>query len=292
MVTLQQLRYFREVAKNGHLTRTAENLYITQTTLSNTIIKLERELGVKLFEHVGRNLRLSEVGEQYYRYVNEALIALDNAQAVIADRKEDDQQSVSVAMTSSNIWSDLIYHFRAQHSGYSIRQIGCEDTLFRSMLINQEIDFVITGLDDLPLSGLKYRILREENLYLCVAKEHPLAQKEGVLLADTTQDAFISLPRNSGFRRFCDRLFERAGLPRNIAMECDYTLRGKLVEAGFSVAITTHSFYSKQMLGSDIVYIPILDEFARRPIALVWNPNHYLGRAAVDFRNYVISTIT
>ena len=292
MITLQQLRYFREVAKNGHLTRTAENLYITQTTLSNTIIKMERQLGVKLFEHVGRNLHLSEVGEQYYKYVNEALIALDNAQAVIADRKEDNQQSVSVAMTSSNVWSDLIYNFRAEHSDYNIRQIGCEDTLFRGMLLNQEIDFVITGLDDLSLSGLKYRILREEKLYLCVAKDHPLATKEGVFLSDTVNDAFIGLPRNNGFRRFCDHLFEHSGLPCNIAMECDYTLRGKLVEAGFGVAITTHSFYSKKMLGPDIAYIPILDEFARRPIALVWNPNHYLGRASMDFRSYVISTIT
>jgi len=292
MITLQQLRYFREVARNGHLTRTAENLYITQTTLSNTIIKLERQLGVKLFEHVGRTLRLSEVGKQYYQYVNEALIALDNAQAVVDDHKENDQQSVSVAMTSSNVWSDLLYHFRLQHSGYNIRQIGCEDSLFRNMLLDQEIDFVITGLNDLSLSGLKYRLLREDVLYLCVAKNHPLAEQSGVCLADTTNDAFISLPRNNGFRRFCDHLFEMAGLPCNVAMECDYTLRGKLVEAGFGVAITTHSFYVKNMMGSNITYIPITDKFARRPIALIWNPNHYLSRAAMDFRDYVISSIT
>jgi len=52
MVTLQQLYYFSELAKHGHLTRTAEKLYITQTTLSNTIINLEKQLGVKLFDRV------------------------------------------------------------------------------------------------------------------------------------------------------------------------------------------------------------------------------------------------
>ena len=69
-------------------------------------------------------------------------------------------------------------------------------------------------------------------------------------------------------------------------------MRGKLVEAGFGVAITTHSFYVKNMMDSNITYIPITDEFARRPIALIWNPNHYLSRAAMDFRDYVISSIT
>ena len=66
MVTLQQLRYFRELAATGHLTQTAERLYITQTTLSNTIINLEKQLGVKLFDRVGRTLQLNEAGRLYF----------------------------------------------------------------------------------------------------------------------------------------------------------------------------------------------------------------------------------
>ena len=66
MITLQQLHYFRELADSGHLTRTAQKLYITQAALSNTIANLERQLGIKLFERVGRGLRLSRAGELYY----------------------------------------------------------------------------------------------------------------------------------------------------------------------------------------------------------------------------------
>ena len=70
MITLQQLRYFKELAKTQHLTQTAERLYITQTTLSNTIINLEKQLGVKLFDRVGRNLQLNAVGQLYLKYVS------------------------------------------------------------------------------------------------------------------------------------------------------------------------------------------------------------------------------
>ena len=115
MVTLQQLKYFRELAKTCHLTRTAERLYITQTTLSNTIINLENQIGIKLFNRVGRNIQLSDAGKQYYKYVNEALIALENAQTAIDDFKENDRQNISVAMNSSNVWNEMIHGFRNKY---------------------------------------------------------------------------------------------------------------------------------------------------------------------------------
>ena len=291
MITLQQLRYFRELAKTCHLTRTAEKLYITQTTLSNTIINLEKQLGIKLFDRVGRGMQLSEAGKHYFKYVNEALISLDNAQTALDDFKEKDNQSVSVAMNSSIVWGDMIHDFRRLYGSYNIRQIDCDKALFHEMLLNQEIDFVIAGVGDIPLLGLKHKVLREEKLYLCVSKDHPLSEKKSIYLSDAKDESFIILPKTTCFRDYCDKLFEKAGLSYKVAAECDYTMRGRMVEAGFGVSLTT-SFYRKGLRHSrDIVYIPIVDDFARCPIALIWNPQHYLSRAARDFMDYVIKTV-
>ncbi len=291
MITLQQLRYFRELAKTCHLTRTAEKLYITQTTLSNTIINLEKQLGIKLFERVGRNIRLSEAGKQYYKYVNEALILLENAQTVVDDFTEKNQQNVSVAMNSSIVWADMIHDFRSLYRNCNIRQIDCDKALFHEMLLNQEIDFVLAGIGDIPMLGLKHQVLREESIYLCVSKDNPLSEKNHIHLSDAKDEAFIILPKTTCFRSYCDRLFEKAGLQYKVAAECDYTMRGKLVEAGFGVALTT-SFYKKgKRHGENIAYIPVIDDFARRPIAIIWNPQHYLSRAARDFMDHVIKTV-
>ena len=290
MVTLQQLRYFRELAATGHLTQTAQRLYITQTTLSNTIINLEKQLGVKLFDRVGRTMQLNEAGRLYLMYVNEALIALDNGENALGEYKDEYQQSVSVAMPISSVWSNLIHGFHKAYHHYSLRQITCEQSQFRSMLTDQKIDFVIAGVDDVPMSGLEHYIIRVEELFVCVPLNHPLASKSGVYLQEVRDEPFINLPSNNSFRIFCDELFKKAGIRYKAELECDYSLRGKLVAAGFGVAITTNSSRQQNTLGEDVVYIPLLDDFAKRPIAIIWNPRHYLSKAALDFRDYVMET--
>ena len=290
MVTLQQLRYFRELAASGHLTQTAERLYITQTTLSNTIINLEKQLGVKLFDRIGRTLQLNEAGKLYLKYVNEALIALDNGQNALSDYRSEHQQSVSVAMPISSVWSNLIHGFHTRYSSYSLRQITCEKNQFRPLLTDQQIDFVIAGVDDVPLSGLEHYVIRVEQLFVCVPLNHELAETEGIYLAQIKNEPFINLPANNSFRVFCDEMFKKAGIHYRAELECDYSLRGKLVAAGFGIAITTNSSRQQNTLGEDVAYIPLLDDFAKRPIAIIWNPRHYLSKAALDFRDYVMET--
>ena len=76
MISFLQLRYFQALAEEQHLTRTAEKLYISQTTLSTMISRLERELGVRLFDRQGGGLRLNKCGKEYLQYVNGALLML------------------------------------------------------------------------------------------------------------------------------------------------------------------------------------------------------------------------
>ena len=268
-VTLQQLRYFRELAANGHLTHTAEKLHITQTSLSNTIIHLEKELGVRLFRRVGRSLELSEIGEAYLRYVEEGLSSLDNGLTVVDDYLNRGNNSVSIAMSSSHVWTTLIRNFRTEYRDYSIRQVNCTRLQYRDLLISQETDLVIAGIDDLPLGGLEYTIFRREKLYLCVYKDHPFASRDSIYLEEA----------------------KKAGISPNASIECDYIMRGKLIEAGFGVAVTTGRSIDMNMLGNN-VFIPLSDDFAERPIAIIWNPKHYLGKAARDFRDYTLKTET
>ena len=289
MVTLQQLRYFRELAATGHLTHTAEKLHITQTSLSNTIIHMEKELGVKLFHRVGRTLELSEIGRLYLGYVEEALSSLDNAQIVVDDWLDRKNDSVSVAMSSSHVWTTLIRNFRTEYRNYSIRQVNCTRLQYRDLLINQETDLVIAGTDDLPLGGLEYTIFRREKLYLCVYKDHPFASRDSIYLEEAKNESFINLSETESFRILCDKLFERAGISPSASIECDYIMRGKLIEAGFGVAVTTGRAIGMNILGNN-VFIPLSDDYAERPIAIIWNPKHYLGKAARDFRDYTLKT--
>ena len=76
---LQQLQYFKALAEKEHLFKTATELYISPPALSATISRLEEELGVSLFDHVGRNIKLNKNGERFYLHVKNVLAELDQA---------------------------------------------------------------------------------------------------------------------------------------------------------------------------------------------------------------------
>lgn len=82
-----QIKYFRKVAELQHVSRAAEELMITQPTLTKTIRNLENELEVPLLDHVGRNIELSEYGEIVLKYTDIILNAVNDMKAELEDRK-------------------------------------------------------------------------------------------------------------------------------------------------------------------------------------------------------------
>lgn len=290
MITLQQLTYFRELAKSGHLTCTAEKLYITQATLSNVISNLEKQLGVKLFDRVGRGLQLNEAGEIYYQCVVQALDALEDGQARIDSLLHARDEKVTFAVNNSIVWAELIRDFQEAHRGYSVRQINCIDAgQTRNMLMNMEVDYAIAGTTDFALSGLKFQVFREEPVGVCLPANHPLAKREQVFLRELSGEKFINLPGEHPFQRYCDSLLHQAGVQCDVVMESDYRMSTPLVESGAGIALTTYSAYrlSSSFLGGRTVCIPVADEIAPRTIALIWNPDRRLSRAALAFRAFL-----
>ena len=108
---LLQLYYFKVLAEREHLTRTAESLMIAAPSLSATISRLENELGVKLFDRVGRNIRLNENGRILQRYVNEIFDALQNAKTELKDAGVRRDNCFTVASTAESLWTRAIQNF-------------------------------------------------------------------------------------------------------------------------------------------------------------------------------------
>lgn len=82
-MNISQLQYFCKLAELQHYTKAAEQLYITQPTLSNSIARLEEELGVPLFEKSGRNVRLTKYGKEFNKYATKALNALHEGSDIL-----------------------------------------------------------------------------------------------------------------------------------------------------------------------------------------------------------------
>jgi DNA-binding transcriptional LysR family regulator len=287
MITLLQLDYFRRLAASEHITATARELYISQTALSNMLSGLEKELGVRLFDRVGRSIRLNEAGRIYLEHVNRAFASLENGRAAVEELSQRKGRQISIAMASTQVWLPLLRAFHTACPDLALRQFTYSARELSQALADMTVDFVLAGEAEITGEDLEKTLIREESVCLCVPAGHPLAGRESLYLREVRDEPFISLTEDSPWRVFCDRMLEEAGVRVHTAVECDYTLRGPLVESGFGVALTSSAAREVDLLRPNR-YIRVADLCARRSIYLFRNPRRFLSSAAESFRQFCL----
>ena len=126
---LLQLRYFLEVAESEHVTHSAQKLRVSQPSLTQAISRLERELGVQLFEPEGRGIRLTEAGRFYSKRIAKAVGEIDSATSELARFDEERSSIVRINVVSaSNIVVDAVAEWRAQHPAAKFQIVSRETT--------------------------------------------------------------------------------------------------------------------------------------------------------------------
>ncbi len=285
MITLLQLEYFRKLAATEHITRTAKDLYISQTALSSMIIGLEKELGVQLFDRSKRTIRLNQAGKVYLKYVNDVFTAIENGRTALKDLTDSAEKQVSIAMGTSQVWLSMIHDFRKQHPEYAIKQYNLSREGLIEALHSMTVDFVIAGSFDIPDMDLARDFIKNDHIYLCVPGNHRLAGCESVFLKELENEKFIALPAETPWQYYCRDLFKQAGLNIQPMLECDYTIRAALIDSGFGVALTSGTAYEVDLLKPN-KYVRIADDFALREMSLFYNPQKYMSKAGMDFRKF------
>lgn len=287
MITFLQLDYFRKLAATEHITKTAQELHISQTALSSMIINLEKELNVQLFDRSKRTIRLNDTGRIYLKYVNDVFNALDNGRAAVQDINMSKEQSVRLATGSSSVWTPLFHDFCKAHPKHTLKQYNYTIPQLKKALLDMTVDFVIAGENDLGLEGMEKIWFKTDAVYLCVPQTHPLADRESIRMEELKNENFISLNEASPWDTYCNWLFSCAGFTPNIILECDYTLRASLIESNFGVALTSASAQEVDLLKPN-KYIKVANEYASRNMYLYHNPNRYMSSAAKDFQSFCV----
>lgn len=207
---LQQLRYFDEVARTQHVTNSAKKLNVAQPALTQSIRRLERELGVTLFERVGRNVRLTACGKALEKRIAPLLAALDELPeelAVVAGRE---QAAVHLAIESaSGLAVDAIAAYRATHP--NARFVVAQETASRRW------DLRIRTVRANGANPVARRFT--ERIGIAVPAER--AMGGSIELADLKDEPFICLAGSRAFREVCDEACAHAGFSPRVAFESD-----------------------------------------------------------------------
>jgi LysR family hydrogen peroxide-inducible transcriptional activator len=281
---LHQLRYALAVADSGNFTRAAERSNVTQPSLSQQIINLEREVGHKLFHRLGRKAVLTEAGAVFLERARRILFEVENAAKELSDHPALGRRITvgAIPTVAPYLLPSLIKRCRKR---YPNLQIDVRED-FRSHLLHA----VIEGDLDLAIAALPVKdrrlsveTLLTEPLLLVVGKDHPFAQQAAVQASDLANETFVLMGTSSSLatqiRNFCgDHHFE----PR-IGFRCAQVATVKaLVALGVGISILPRVAQAPEDRKS-LVYISLAVVAPTRELVVIRHLQRYQSRGVEQF---------
>ncbi len=283
---LLQLKYFCAIVEEGHMTRAAARLSIAQPALSASLGRLEKELGVSLFDRVGRNIYLNECGQSFYAFVSPALALLENAARSVDDFKQQRLDNLVLGSVSQTYLQDAIMAFKRRHPDIRISQFTIEPENADRELNQNDFDFLLIP-KYLDRPDFIQEVLYEDRFALALNTSHPLADQTEVRLADLKDESFISLPKGYAFRDFTDQICLAAGFTPCVAMECFHCQMLDLISAGLGVALVPESFRKKCLYNHTVKVLPLAGPPVIRPMLVSYKKARYMTKAARAFLEFL-----
>ncbi len=287
-VEWQQLEYFREVARQQHLTQAAAALSVSQPAVSRSIARLEKELGVPLFDREGRSIRLNRYGQVFLGRVERALTEVEEGQRELADMVGPARGTIAlgfIRILGTDLLPILLRRFRAQHPAVEFKLFeGSTITLIAELTSGDtDLCFMATHPEH---AGMRWVRLFDEEIFAVVPPDHRFAGRESIRLAELAGDPFITFKQGWGLRQLSDELCLQAGFSPQVTFEGEdvATVHG-LVAAGLGVALIPRTPAPREARG---VRLHVAEPRCERAIGLAWMDGRYLSAVATLFRDFVI----
>lgn len=245
-MTLQQINYFCAICEEMHYTKAANKIHVSQPSLSYAIKELEQELGVKVFKRRGKQVELTECGEIFYQYAQRALECLNEGIQAVETKKNEDQKQINIGYLFS-ISVDFLAPLINEYFGY----IGRCDQLMNFLPCKQpqvvealqcgrfDIAFVTDDIQSrLINTSIEMIPVCQQEMFIVVRKNHPLAQKSSVLFSEIKNENFVAINPGKGLRIHMDQYFQKMNAqPRIVFAVDDSETLLSYVEAGVGIAI-------------------------------------------------------
>lgn len=287
---LKQLQYFMEVAKREHISEAAADLHVAQSAISRQIANLESELGVKLFGREGRNIKLTPIGRIFYDHTQTAMKAIEHATKQVEEYLDPDRGQIRIGFPTSlanHSLPTVISSFKNQHPNvaFHLRQ-GSYHYLIDSVK-KREIDLAFLGPVPREDPDVEGDILFTENISVLIPDDHPLAERDRILLSDLQNDSFVLFPEGYVLRDIAMDACKQAGFTPRISSEGnDLDAIKGLVSAGMGVTLLPEStFYSSTPRFT--VKLPIEVPEVRRTVGIITPRHRELAPSEKVFHQFV-----
>ncbi len=263
-----QLRYVCAIADTGSFSRAAERCQIAQPSLSQQILKLEEDLGARLFDRLGRSVRLTEAGSAFLPHARSILNQMETARSSVADKAEDVRGSVAVGAIPT-IAPYLVPRyttgFTKRYPEAQLRIVEETTAILIEGLRDLSIDLAILALP-LRHKDLEVFPLRTEPLFAVLPKDHPRAGAESLGLKDLRGESFVMLRDGHCFRDLSMAACTQARVNPQIAFESgQFSSLFAMVAAGVGISLAPEMAIDRN---AGCRYVRINDARATRTIVV------------------------
>ena len=284
---VHQLRYFCAVAETGSFTRAAEREQVAQPSLSQQIMKLEVELGVRLFDRLGRAVRLTDMGQVFLPRARAILSEMRAAKEEVAEK----QSTVSGPVCVGVIPTIAPYFLPARIAQFSRQYPEASITVVEDVTVHL-MDQLRAGLVDLAIIALPARghdldsfPLLTERLFAILPKGHRLARRRTLRMKELREEPFLLLRDDHCFRDTSIEVCKRARLNPQIVFESgQFSSIMGMVGAGMGISIVPEMAVEAK---PDCSSVLIADERASRTIGVAAVKGHFLSRVPRAFLEHL-----
>jgi DNA-binding transcriptional LysR family regulator len=264
--TLHQLKVFAAAARHGSFTRAAEELFLTQPTVSMQIKQLTKSVGLPLFEQVGKRLFLTEAGRELFATCRQIFENIAEFEMKVADLKglKQGQLRLAVITTAKYIIPRLLGPFCQLYPGIDISlQVTNHERILERMTANLDDLYIMSQIPD--QMDISFEPFLENPLVVIAPLNHPLAQEKNIPLTKLADQPFIMREPGSGTRRAIQNLLEEHNIQVKVKLELGSNEAIKQAIAG-GLGI---SVLSRHTLLTDAAEFSILD-VEHFPIQRTW----------------------
>lgn len=267
-LTIRQLQIFDAVMRRQSFTRAADVLHLTQPAVSMQMRQLEEQIGVPLFDQVGKQIQPTDAGRELHRHaiiIAAKMQDLSAAMEEFSDLRRGELDLV-VASTANYFAPKLIAAFCRQHAKVQVRlQVSNQERIL-DMLTTSNKDLAIMGQPPKDAELVAQAFL-DNPLVVIAAPTHPLAAKNRIALKHLERETFITREPGSGTRKAAERHFSRYGVEFHSVMEMSSNEAIKqAVEAGLGLGILSlHTLElelaMRRLAVLNVEYFPIMRQW-------------------------------
>ena len=294
-MNLQQLIYFREVASTLHFTKAAENLYISQSTLSHAINSLERELDAPLFSRqIGTIVFLTKYGEEFLPYVNTILQSIEDGKASVKKLRDPYSGVVRFAYGFINAFEIVSNVFRQYYLENPDSNISIQFIInngrkpLEDLLIANEVDLAFTTTIPQGNKVFEHVPLYTQQLFVYLPKDHPLARRSFLHVDDIKEQPLLLYNQGGNLaNHVCEMFTSRGYRPNILRYVGDWMEQFMLVCIGMGITVSPMI----PLNGMNLAVLPLAEKDAQRELFLYWLKDSMMSTAVQFIRDYFIEHI-